>query len=109
MKEAEVVVALVTGPDRASLEALGRTLVEDRLIACANIIGGVTSIFRWDGAVETSDECLAILKTTRPRVAALEKRVASLHPYAVPEFLVLAVGSGAAPYLDWVRSAVGEE
>jgi len=109
MKGVEVVAVLVTGPDRATLEALGRTLVEDRLIACANIIGGVTSIFRWEGAVETSDECLAILKTTRPRVDALEKRVAWLHPYAVPELLVLEVDSGAAPYLDWVRSAVAEE
>lgn len=101
----DVRVALVTGPDADTLRTVCRTLVEERLIACANILHGAESIYRWEGSVEESRESVAILKTTTDRLSDLESRVQSLHPYDVPEFVVLAVESGLNAYLDWVRDS----
>jgi len=102
----ETRVVLVTGPDMETLVSLARTLLAERLIACANVVGGVRSIFRWQGEVAEEDEALAILKTTEPRLAALRARVLELHPYDVPEFLALPVSVGAEAYLDWVAASV---
>lgn len=99
-------VVLVSGPDIETLAALARTLVEERLIACANLVDGVRSIFRWQGAVEDEREALAILKTTADRLEALSARVAELHPYEVPELLALPVVEGGAAYLEWVAGSV---
>lgn len=102
-------VVLVTGPDVDTLRDLARTLLDERLIACANLVDGVRSIFRWQGEVAEEGEALAILKTTEGRVAALRARVLELHPYDVPEFLSLEVSEGAEAYVDWVsRSVEGE-
>jgi periplasmic divalent cation tolerance protein len=95
-----MVVVLTTMPDRDAAEALSSRLVEERSIACANIVRGVTSIYRWD------DEVLVVMKTTAGHVAALQSRVEALHPYDVPEILVLPVAGGHAPYLEWVASEV---
>lgn len=102
----DVAIVLVTGPDRPTLRALSRTLVEERLIACANVVDGVTSIFRWKGAIEEDAEALAILKTTARRLEAVERRVRELHPYDVPEVLALPADRGSEPYLAWVRDCV---
>lgn len=101
-------VVLVTGPDRETLVGLGRTLVEERLAACANVVGNVTSVFRWEGAVEEESEAMALLKTSEPRVDALRRRVLELHPYETPEFVSLRVDAGAADYLGWIEGAVSE-
>jgi periplasmic divalent cation tolerance protein len=100
-------VVLVSGPDLETMRALCRALVEERLVACANLVEGATSVYRWEGAIEEAGECLAILKTTESRLSALEARVIALHPYDVPELVILAVSGGSGPYLDWVRGAVG--
>lgn len=105
----DVAVVLVTGPDRATLRSLSRTLVEERLIACANVLDGVSSIFRWKGAIEEDAEALAILKTTRARLPDLEARVRELHPYDVPEVLAMDAAFGSGPYVDWVRDCVRED
>jgi periplasmic divalent cation tolerance protein len=102
-----VMVALTTAPSVDVAERIGRILVEEGLAACANVVGGVTSIFRWKGGVERESEILVILKTTADEMAALEKRVIELHPYAVPELISLSVEGGHVPYLDWVRAEVG--
>lgn len=99
-------VALVTAPDAASAEVLVRALVEEGLAACGNIVGGVTSFFRWQGALERASEVLIILKTTAEAAPRLTARVPELHPYDVPEVLVLAVESGHAPYLTWLGESV---
>lgn len=99
-------VVLVTGPDVDTLRTLAHTLLDERLIACANLVDGVRSIFRWQGEVAEEGEALAILKTTEGRVAALRARVLELHPYDVPEFLSLSVSEGAETYLDWVSRSV---
>jgi periplasmic divalent cation tolerance protein len=93
----------MTAPDGDVAERLGTALVEERLATCANVLSQVRSVYWWQDKIERSEEALVILKTVEGRVAALRERVLSLHPYAVPELLVLEVDEGHAPYLDWVR------
>ena len=99
-------VVLVTAPSADVGRALARSVVEAGLAACVNVVPGVTSVYRWDGAVQEDDEVLLVLKTTDTGVDALRGRVLELHPYDVPEFLVLPVTDGSRPYLDWVTAAV---
>jgi periplasmic divalent cation tolerance protein len=101
------VLAIVsTAPDAEVAERIGTQLVEERLAACANVLEGVTSIYRWKGSVQREREVLMVLKTTSEAVARLRARLVELHPYEVPEVLAIDVSSGHAPYLDWVRSVV---
>ena len=100
-----VVVVLTTVPDRETGERLAATLVEERRVACGNLLDGVTSIYRWKGAVERGSELLLLLKTRRVLVPALFERVAQLHPYEVPELVALPVEAVANAYSRWV----GEE
>jgi periplasmic divalent cation tolerance protein len=102
----EVRTILLTAPDVDVAERVGRALVEERLAACANIVPGVVSLFRWEGEVQREAEVLVIVKTTDERVEDVRARVVELHPYQVPEVLVLPVLAGHAPYLDWVRGEV---
>lgn len=102
----DVMMALVTGPDRDTLLRIGRTTVEERLAACVNVLDGVASVYRWQGAVEQEAEALAIFKTSRARVASLRDRVLELHPYDEPEFVALAVDFGSHSYLAWILDSV---
>jgi len=104
--ERGVRVVLVTGPEPATLESIGRVLVEERLAACVNIIPGVTSVYRWEGEIRADSEALAVIKTTEDCVQAARLRVAELHPYDVPEFVALEVVEGSPAYLQWVRESV---
>lgn len=99
-------VVLVTGPDRQALLELGRAVVNERLAACVNVLGGVGSVYRWQGEVQEDDEGLAMIKTTEDRLDALRRRVLELHPYDEPEFLALRVDRGSPSYLAWVAGAV---
>ncbi|HET9947732.1 MAG TPA: divalent-cation tolerance protein CutA [Longimicrobiales bacterium] len=103
----EVLAVLTTAPDEAVAERIGRALVDERLAACANVLPGVTSFFRWEGAVRRESEVLVILKTTPEALEALRIRLVELHPYEIPEVLALDVRAGHAPYLEWVREEVG--
>jgi periplasmic divalent cation tolerance protein len=98
-------VVLVTAPDAEVGARIGRVLVEEGLAACANLVPGIRSIYRWEGAVHDDAEVLLILKTRAALSAALAARVRALHPYQLPEVLALPVAGGSEPYLDWVRSA----
>ena len=102
-------LVLVTAPDLATARALARAAVEERLAACANLVPGVTSVYRWQGAIEEAAEVLHVVKTTRARLAALEDRLRALHPYSVPEFVVLDPAHVAAPYRAWLRAETGVE
>jgi periplasmic divalent cation tolerance protein len=97
-------IVLCTAPLAAGPE-LVRTLVEERLVACGNILQ-VSSIYRWKGAVETEDEALIIFKTTAEAWPRLKERVPQLHPYDVPELLLLGVVDGHEPYLQWVQESI---
>ena len=82
---------------------IAKAVVERRLAACVQVLGPMTSTFRWKGEVETADEWLALLKTTRRRLDSLVAQLTELHPYEVPEVIVTPVTAGNPEYLQWVR------
>jgi periplasmic divalent cation tolerance protein len=97
-------VVLCTVPNEDVGESLARTLVEERLVACVNILPGVRSIYRFKGAVEDERELLLVLKTSAGRYPQLERRIRELHPYEVCEVIALDVAAGSQPYLDWLSA-----
>lgn len=99
---AEVRVALVTCPDDDTAERIATALLVEQLVACANLVAGVRSIYRWRGEIERAEECLVVLKTRSACVDRLATRIGELHPYDVPEFIVLPVDRGLPDYLSWV-------
>ncbi len=106
------VLVLTTVPDRptdgtAVGETLARVLVEEALAACVNVLPPMQSVYRWKGVVESGNERQLVIKTTADRVPALETRLAQLHPYELPEFLVVSIAGGSEAYLDWIRQAGG--
>lgn len=109
MSDVEVRICFMTTPDAEVAERLVRTLVDERLAACGNILPQVRSIYHWEGRVETATEAVVMLKTTAAAVASLVERVRELHPYDVPEVLTVAVDGGLESYLDWVAGAVAVE
>ena len=98
----EYVVVLTTLPADADAAGFARQLVDERLAACVNLLPMMESIYRWEGRVERDTERQLVFKTSRDRVAALWERVRELHPYEVPEFIVLPVTDGNEAYLRWV-------
>ena len=100
MTDALVVLVTTPSPERAA--EIARTLVEERLAACGNVVPGLRSIYRWEGKVQDDAEALLVLKTTRTRFDALRDRVLALHPYEVPEVIALPVEAGSARYLAWI-------
>ena len=101
-------LVLVTAPDLKTARALAKAALQAKLVACANLIPRIESHYWWRGKVESSGEVLMILKTTRRRLAALEKLILAKHPYDVPEFLVLPPASGNGRYLKWIAESVTE-
>lgn len=86
---------------------IGRTVVEERLAACINILGSVRSIYRWQGSIETADEVAAILKTSQTEADALIMRIAGLHSYEVPCIVTWPIDKLLTSYADWVDANVG--
>jgi periplasmic divalent cation tolerance protein len=99
-------IVFVTAPDLKTARVLAKAALEERLIACANLVPKVESHYRWQGKIESSAEVLLILKTTKSKLAALEKLVLAKHPYDTPEFLVLPLSGGSRKYLDWLAQNV---
>ncbi len=95
-----------TLPDRDSANRIGRRLVEERLAACAQVVGPVASVYWWQGEVETAGEWYCHLKTTASRVDALMDRLRQLHPYETPEIVALPVTEGDPAYLRWIAASV---
>ena len=96
------VIALTTWPAGQDVDGFATTLVSEGLAACVNVLPAMRSIYRWKDAVERTEEHQLLLKTTAGRIADLERRVRELHPYDVPEFLVLPIVAGSEAYLNWV-------
>lgn len=96
-------IALTTLGARSDATAIARTLVDERLAACVNILPGITSIYRWQETVEEDREQQLVMKTTEDALARLEARLRELHPYDLPEFLVIRVSGGSDAYLGWIR------
>lgn len=99
------VIGLITAPENVA-DKLAKALVEAELAACVNVIGGVKSTYRWQGAVETDDESLLIIKTTRPSVAKISALLDEIHPNDVFELVVVDIVDGNSKYLDWLAGAV---
>jgi periplasmic divalent cation tolerance protein len=99
-------LVLTTFPADGDAEGFARTLVEERLAACVSLLPPMQSVYRWKGEVETAVERQLVIKTKAANVAALEERVKALHPYDVPEFLVLSVDAGSAAYLTWLGESL---
>jgi periplasmic divalent cation tolerance protein len=100
-------VVLSTFPDAEKAAQVARALVDEQLAACVNLVAGVRSIYRWQGAVQDDAEALAIIKTTSARYAQLAARLAELHPYEVPEIIALPIADGHRPYLAWLAGELG--
>ncbi len=98
-----------TVDDRELAEHIAGELVSRQLAACVQIVGPITSVYRWHGKVETSTEWLCLIKTTRARYAALEAAISRLHRYEVPEIVAVAIEDGSASYLDWLRGVVSDQ
>jgi periplasmic divalent cation tolerance protein len=94
-------IVLCTAP-AAAAKGLADALLGERLVACVNCIGPVTSRYVWQGAIEEASEMLLLMKTTVARLPALRQRILALHGYQVPEIVELPVEGGHAPYLQWV-------
>jgi periplasmic divalent cation tolerance protein len=87
-------------------ERIGRTVIEERLAACINILGPIRSIYRWKGTIESADEVAAIFKTHHWRTDALMERLAALHSYDVPCVVSWPIDKILGPYADWVEDSV---
>jgi periplasmic divalent cation tolerance protein len=106
--EGYVIVLTTIGLD-IDAAVIGERLVEERLAACVNVLPEMDSFFRWRGAVERDQERQVIIKTTAARLPDLERRLHELHPYELPEFLVIGVRQGSEGYLKWVSGATSVE
>lgn len=103
-----VLLCFCTCPDIESASRLADALVDERLAACVNLLPGLRSVYRWQGAIERGDEVLLLIKTTRARLPALSARVVELHPAELPEVVAVEVAGGLPAYLDWVAEQTGE-
>jgi periplasmic divalent cation tolerance protein len=105
----DFVLVLTTVPPAGAGGRIARALVEERLAACVSESPPMSSTYRWQGEVTEDREQQLVIKTTRGQLAALERRLRELHPYEVPEFLIVEVSGGSQAYLGWVRDNVGLE
>ena len=105
----DYVIVLTTLPADADGASFATALVEARVAACVNLLPPMESVYRWQGTVERDTERQVIIKTTRPCVDALWQRVRDLHPYDVPEFIVLPIVDGNQVYLQWLADSTSGE
>lgn len=102
----DYIIVLVTAASKQEAEKIVNHLLNDKLIACANIVGPVTSLYRWSGNIEHNEEWLTIMKTRQNLFERLTEVVKTLHSYEVPEILALPIVEGSKDYLDWMQSCL---
>ena len=102
----DFIIAYITTKDRDQALAIGRALVEERLAACVNVTGGMTSIYRWDGEICTDDEAVLIAKTSAGKFGALSARVKQLHTYTCPCVVSIPITGGSEEYLGWLAQCL---
>ena len=98
----EFIIVFITAPNEKEAASISRTIVEESLVACVNIIPSVRSIYRWQGRVEDEQEVLMVVKTKKSLFERLQERVKELHSYEVPEIIGLPLVEGSKEYLDWL-------
>jgi len=94
-------------PDAEVARTISRTLVEEQLAACANLVPGAESIYWWKGVIESSSEVMAFFKTTEDQYKRFEARLKELHPYELPEIVAVQLADGLPAYLQWVMANTG--
>lgn len=104
---ADFVIVLTTFPADQDADAFAKTLVGEHLAACVNVLPPMASTYEWQGSIEVATERQVVIKTSGARLPELEARLKALHPYDVPEFVVLPILSGSAEYLNWLAAVVG--
>ena len=102
---ADFVLVLTTLPAEGDAEKFASLLVEEKLAACVNVLPPMRSVYRWKHVVETADERQLVIKTTTTQVSALEERMRALHPYDIPEFIVIPIVQGSGAYLSWLSDS----
>jgi periplasmic divalent cation tolerance protein len=100
----KIVQIITTADNRSIIENIGRDLVEKRLIACAQILGPIQSIYRWKGNVKDANEWLLLMKSKASLYSAIEEEIRRQHPYELPEIIAINIDKGLAGYLDWVAN-----
>ena len=103
------VQVVTTTATQADAQAIANALVERRLAGCIQIIGPITSTYRWEGKIETAEEWLCVIKSRADLYEALEEAIRDVHPYDVPEILAVPVTAGSKDYLDWLNGELGRE
>ncbi|MGB9960399.1 MAG: divalent-cation tolerance protein CutA [Candidatus Bathyarchaeales archaeon] len=103
----DAIVVLVTTSSKQEAEKIAQSLLEEKLIACANIICLVHSLFWWQGKIDTAQEHLILMKTRKNLFDKLSERVKALHSYEVPEIIALPIVEGAKDYLEWLNKSLG--
>ncbi len=98
----EHIVVFVTCPDREVGRKIAKSLVENKLAACVNVIDGLSSVYYWQGKIEEDNEVLLIIKTQEENYEKLEKFIKENHPYTVPEIIAMPVIKGSQDYLNWI-------
>lgn len=98
----------VTFPDKETAQKVARTLVEEFLAGCVQLLGPIESIYRWEDKVESAEEWLCLIKTARTEYPQVEQRVRALHPYQVPEIIAVPISAGSPDYLSWLRQVLGK-
>jgi periplasmic divalent cation tolerance protein len=98
------IVVLTTCATQEEAEKLARLLLDERLAACVNVIPRIRSYYRWKGAIESADECLLVVKSSRELIGSIFAVLEREHSYEVPELLALPVVEGAANYLNWLQA-----
>ena len=101
------IVVLVTGSNARECARIARRLLERRLIACANLVPQIRSLYTWEGKVADERECLMVLKSSREMFPALKAEIEKLHSYSVPEIIALPIIEGSSNYLNWIAESVG--
>lgn len=99
-------LVLTTFPDIETARSITKVLLEERLVACVNLIPQMESVYRWKGIIQHSSEVGGLIKTIESRVPALEKLLCQLHPYELPELIVVPAKGGLPAFIDWVVAAV---
>ena len=100
------VLVLTTSGSDAEARKIANELVERRLAACVNIIPRIQSVYRWEGKIESAEEFLLIVKTTKPRSVDVKAAIRELHSYDLPECIVISMEDGSAQYLKWIEESV---
>ncbi len=100
------IAILVTTKDAAEARKIAQALLKDKLVACANILGGVESMFWWQGKIDHSKETLLVLKTKKSLFKKVEAKVKFLHSYTTPEIIALPIAAGSKEYLGWIKESI---